>query len=180
MVVIINWKKYYTVEEAKKKTSEYIKKTADELILELRKRREEYLLQDEKTRIVKHLAILNQPFLSLILEWKKTIETRFSKVKCAPHWVIKKWDIVLLKASPWQILWQFSVAKVESFFNTRKEDIEKLKIYSNEICSYVDENFWEKRLDKKYVTLIWVDKVEKYDFPINFIKKDRRWWVVLK
>jgi hypothetical protein len=36
-----NWKKYYTLEESKKKTEDFIIKSADELILELKKRRAE-------------------------------------------------------------------------------------------------------------------------------------------
>ena len=36
MVIIKNWKKYYTIEESKKITEKYIKKSADELIFELR------------------------------------------------------------------------------------------------------------------------------------------------
>jgi len=39
MVIIKNWKKYYTIEESKKITEKYIKKSADELIFELRNKR---------------------------------------------------------------------------------------------------------------------------------------------
>ena len=43
-----------------------------------------------------HLAILVQPFLDLILKGEKTIETRFTKVKCPPFQKVKEGDIILL------------------------------------------------------------------------------------
>jgi len=39
MVIIKDWKKYYTIKESKKITEKYINKSADNLILELQKNR---------------------------------------------------------------------------------------------------------------------------------------------
>jgi len=41
MVVIKNWKKYYSTQEIKKMLNREIKKSAWDMIIELRKRREE-------------------------------------------------------------------------------------------------------------------------------------------
>jgi len=46
-----------------------------------------------------HLAIFNPPFLELILERRKTIEGRFSKVRCAPFGAVQEGDVVLMKES---------------------------------------------------------------------------------
>ena len=62
-----------------------------------------------------HLAIFQQPFLDRILEGKKTIESRFSKVKCSPYGVVDIGDLVLMKKTGGLVLGEFIVSKVESF-----------------------------------------------------------------
>jgi len=39
MSIIRNWKEYFSLEESKKMTEDYIKQSAEEMIIELRKRR---------------------------------------------------------------------------------------------------------------------------------------------
>ena len=46
-----------------------------------------------------HLAIFTPPFLDLILEGRKTVEGRFSKVRCAPFGVVQEGDVVNIDMS---------------------------------------------------------------------------------
>ena len=49
------------------------------------------------SRIGIHLAIFAEPFLSMVLSGEKTIESRFSRNRCAPYGEIYDGDIILLK-----------------------------------------------------------------------------------
>ena len=126
-----------------------------------------------------HLAILVQPFLDLILNGKKTIETRFTKVKCSPFQKVKEGDIILLKQSGGQVIGEMIAGRVEYFSDLTPQKFENLKKYSSEICSEYEDLFWEKRKDARYITFIYVAGVKKYDKPYPFPKKDRRAWVLL-
>ena len=44
-----------------------------------------------------HLAIFSEPFLSSILSGRKKIDSRFSRVKCAPYKKLKEKDFILIK-----------------------------------------------------------------------------------
>src|ERR1700686_1163065 len=46
-----------------------------------------------------HLAVLVEPYLSLILDGKKTIESRFSTNRHAPFEQVQRGDVLILKRS---------------------------------------------------------------------------------
>ncbi len=129
--------------------------------------------------MTKHLAILSQPFLDLILDGKKTIESRFSKVRCAPHGVVKTGDIVLMKKPGGKVLGQFTVGKVLYFPDITPEQFEHVKSHAKEICADYDPHFWETRTAARYVTLMSVLDVVRYETPMSVAKKDKRGWAVI-
>jgi len=127
-----------------------------------------------------HLAIFNPPFLELILERRKTIEGRFSKVRCAPFGVVQEGDVVLMKESGGLVRGSFVVAKVESFENLSQEKLEELETrYSGPLCSKADPQYWQRRRASKYATLMHVAQTTRFERPFPFPKKDRRGWAVL-
>jgi len=127
-----------------------------------------------------HLAIFNSPFLDLILEGRKTIEGRFSKVRCAPFGVIEEGDMVLMKESGGLVRGSFVVAKVESFENLTEEKLKELEArYSESLCANADPQYWQRRRASKYATLMHVAQPTRFERPFPFPKKDRRGWVVL-
>ncbi len=128
-----------------------------------------------------HLAIFNPPFLDLILEGRKTIEGRFSKVRCAPFGVIEEGDVVLMKESGGLVRGSFVVAKVESFDNLSQKMLKDLEIrYSVPLCADADPQYWEKRRVCRYATMLHIAQPCRFEQPFPFPKKDRRGWVVLK
>lgn len=139
----------------------------------------ELLSMNETEKIPQHLAVLVQPFLDLILEGKKTIETRFTRVKCPPFQQVKEGDVILLKKSGGLVLGEMTAGKVEYFSNMTSERINELKKYSSQICSEYDPEFWDKRKDCRYVSFIHVENVKKYEKPYAYPKSDRRAWIVL-
>lgn len=127
-----------------------------------------------------HLAIFTPPFLDLILDGKKTIEARFSKVRCAPYGSIWEGDTVLLKDSGGLVRGSFVVAKVESFAYLNLDILNELRHrHSEALCSSVDPQYWHTRSSARYATLIHIVEPTRFERSFPFPKKDRRGWVVL-
>ena len=57
-----------------------------------------------------HLAILTPGWIDLILDGSKTIESRFTKVRCAPFGKVHEGDSVYLKESGGLVKGMFRVA----------------------------------------------------------------------
>lgn len=132
----------------------------------------------EKPR--QHLAVFNPPFIDLILSGEKTIESRFSKVRCAPFGVVKTGDIVLMKESGGLVIGEFTVKDVETFRDLNKGSIREISNkYGKSLCAYVSKDFWESRHDARYATLLYVSKPVRYEKPFPFPKKDRRGWMII-
>ncbi len=105
-----------------------------------------------------HLGIFTDPFLTFMLEGKKTIESRFTKNKIIPYNKIEKEDIVFVKKSSGPILAYFKVKEV-LFFNLKETPIEKIK-------------------ESRYATLIFIDKLVKLK-PFSIHKKGMQTWLIL-
>lgn len=124
-----------------------------------------------------HLAVMVEPFLSYILDGKKSIESRFSKHAIAPFYQIEPDDLVLLKLTGGPVVGCFATSSVE-FVALNEEERKRLRQhYSAAICA--DPDFWEARQDKRYATLVGVRDVQVLD-PAPVAKSDRRGWVVLQ
>src|ERR1700681_714644 len=48
-------------------------------------------------RFTLHLAIFREPYLSFVMEGRKTVETRFAKRRCPSFERITKADVIILK-----------------------------------------------------------------------------------
>jgi hypothetical protein len=124
-----------------------------------------------------HLAIFVEPYLTWILEGKKTIESRFSINKCAPYKKISEGDIILFKRSGGPIC-GISIVSNLWFYNLDPASWKEIKQeFTAGICAQ-DPSFWEQREKASYATLIKLKNV-KATTPISITKKDRRGWVVL-
>lgn len=122
-----------------------------------------------------HLAVMVEPFLTYILDGRKTIESRFSKNLIAPYRRIAPGDLVFLKAGP--VVAAFRASSVEC---VALDDAVRMRLrtnYSHEICA--DDAFWDERDDRNYATLIGIDGVERLT-PVQVPKHDRRGWLVLR
>lgn len=124
-----------------------------------------------------HLAVMIEPFLSYILEGRKTIESRFSKHAIAPYFQIQPGDLVLLKLSGGPILGCFTTTEVEFVTLTPSERGRLIRDYSAAICA--DEDFWKARTEKRFASLIGVGEPQELT-PAPAAKSDRRGWVVMK
>jgi hypothetical protein len=123
-----------------------------------------------------HLAVFAEPFLSLVLDGRKTCESRFSRTRCAPFDQIRQGDIIMLKEAGGPVC-GLVLATRALFFNLHHEPIDRIRAqYGETICA--DDNFWDQRRRATYATLIELrEPVSINDFSCN--KRDRRGWVAL-
>ena len=137
------------------------------------------VLNPETPTPTKHLAILRQPFLDLILDGKKTIESRFLKTQSAPYKTVQEGDLVVIKKSGGLVLGEFTVSKVERFLDLTPEKINKItEKYYKELSVEANPNFWKNKLDTRYAVLIYVANPIRYKKPYPYKKNDMRSWLI--
>lgn len=127
---------------------------------------------------MEHLAIVRQPFYDLILSEEKTIESRWSLNKCAPYQKVGIGDIIYFKL-PGKAITATAQVKDVKFYELNPVLADQIKnLYGKEICAHKFEN-WETYRNKKYLTLIWLEKIKKIA-PYHIDKKGRAGWVLIK
>jgi len=127
-----------------------------------------------------HLAIFNEPFLSLVLSGEKKIESRFSVNRISPFEKVTKGDIIILKGSGKPITGVCLAGDIKYFDNLDKGKLKDLESnYGLQICSSRDQDFWNSRQKTNYATLIEIEKVKKLN-PYISKKTDRLAWSVLR
>jgi len=124
-----------------------------------------------------HLAVLTEPFCSLLLDGAKTIESRFSRVRCAPYGTLAEGDIVVVKKTGGPVTGAFQAGTVRSYHLNPARVVQLRDQYAAQICAR-DNQFWADRADCAYATLVDVTHVRLLAAQA-FPKKDRRGWVQL-
>lgn len=123
-----------------------------------------------------HLAVFSEPYLSYLLAGKKTIESRFSRVKCAPYRRIAEGDVILIKESGGPVR-AVTIAQETTFYHFEKDCLDQLKQrYALGICA--DDAFWLEQESALYATIIVLGDTLEVE-PMNVGKRDRRGWVPL-
>lgn len=126
-----------------------------------------------------HLAVFSQPFLSLLLDGTKTIESRFSINRVNPFNRVKKGDVVFFKKSGGLVYGYFVVGNTEYYESPSPAKLKDLaKRYSAKICSMAVDNFWEDRSHCRFISLFEVAKVTPIT-PFKIDKKDRMAWATI-
>lgn len=125
-----------------------------------------------------HLAILVNPYLQLLLDGVKTVESRFSIHRRAPYKQVDVGDIVLLKRTGGPVVGIGYVAQTR-FYQLVPGMLQQIQDeFAHELC-VDDPQFWNERASATFATLVRLQHVRSID-PINVVKKDRRGWVVLQ
>ena len=127
---------------------------------------------------MRHIAILREPFFSMVLSGAKTIESRWSKHKISPFNKVREGDEILLKLTGKPVTARARVKEVK-YFNLTPEIVEEIRInYGKQIGTDKFED-WEGTLIKRYCTLIWLGDVEK-TAPIEVPRSNGAGWIILK
>lgn len=124
-----------------------------------------------------HLAIFHEPFLSLLLAGKKTVESRFSVNRVAPFGFIARDDLILLKRSTGPIV-GIALAGDPGFYELDPDSWATIRRrFAAAICA-PDNAFWAARAHARYATLIPIKAAVAFS-PFAISKRDRRGWVLL-
>jgi hypothetical protein len=124
-----------------------------------------------------HLAVMSEPYLSLLVEGRKTIESRFSRRRVAPFGEVRSGDVLLLKSQGGPVVAVAEAAHAESFRLDPSTWALVRGRYAKAICAQGD-SFWEERSEARYATLIRIAGARQIA-PLVVDKRDRRPWVVL-
>jgi hypothetical protein len=124
-----------------------------------------------------HLAVFAQPFLSLVLQGRKTVESRITRNRCAPYGEIADGDVILIKQMAGPIC-GLALAEQTWFYDLATEPLDRIRLrYGSSICA--DDGFWSSRQDAAYATLIRLAEIVRIA-PLPCDKRDRRGWVSLR
>jgi hypothetical protein len=125
-----------------------------------------------------HLAVFREPFLSLLLEGTKTIESRFSVNRVAPYGVVAADDLLLLKRTAGPVV-GMALADTPGFYELDPTAWHEIRTrFAKAICADNDQ-FWAERERARYATLIPIKTAVVID-PFQVEKRDRRGWVPLE
>lgn len=128
------------------------------------------------TNPIDHLAIFQEPYLSLIFSHKKTIESRWSLNRIAPFQKIKENDRILLKLTGKPIYGEAYVDKCLFFDHLTPSEIKKIMMdYKQEL--QINDAYYELKKDSRFVSLIWLKNIVKYHHPISIQKRNQLSWI---
>lgn len=132
---------------------------------------------DGDCTVALHLAILSNPYFKLVLNGKKTLESRFSKDRRAPYQQVSKGDIILLKQSGKPIA-GISLVEDASFIRLTAGSLGNIRDQFAEELYIEADSFWTEKATASFATILRLTHV-KSTLPILFKKRDQRAWVVL-
>lgn len=125
-----------------------------------------------------HLAVFVEPFLGFVLNGRKTVESRFSAVRCPPFDRVRSGDVILLKKAGGPVVGLCRVSHVWSY-NLDPDSWREIRQEFTEALCAQDPLFWESRAQASYATLMKISEVKPIP-AVAWKKRDRRGWVVLQ
>lgn len=124
-----------------------------------------------------HLAVFVEPFLSYILDGRKTVESRFSVTRMPPYGRVTSGDLLLLKRSGGPVVGMCRVTQCWTYSLTGSVSEEIRRKFGKAICA--SAAFWNSKRGARYVTLMAIDSTTPLD-PVYVYKRDPRAWVVVE
>jgi hypothetical protein len=124
-----------------------------------------------------HLAVFMEPYLTYVLDGKKTVESRFSLTRQAPFEQVIAGDIVIMKKTGGPVC---GLCRVANSWSYRLDPAtwREIERFSGALCM-VSSDFWKKKKAASFATLMQVEDVRSLP-EFNISKGDPRAWVVLR
>lgn len=124
-----------------------------------------------------HVAILKRPYLKLILDGRKTIESRLTRTAQPPYGCIQPGERIFLKASSGPFMATAIAGKVEQHDKLQAYDILRLRML-HDIAVCGDDAYWETKRDSRFAVFVELTRVEPIEVGPNYPKSMRAWHVV--
>ncbi len=125
-----------------------------------------------------HLAVFIEPYLSYVMQGRKTVESRFSQRRYPPYGRVSQGDLVLIKKSGGPIVGVCEIGDVWYYQLDPDSWAELRNSFTTALCAQ-DPAFWEARAAASFATLMRVTAVQPLN-PIVCTKRDRRGWIVIR
>lgn len=124
-----------------------------------------------------HLAVMREPYLKLLLDGHKTIESRFSINRVSPFEDVCVGDVLAVKQQSGPLV-GLCVVEHAAFYELDPPTWRLLRHqFARPLCAE-DDDFWATRERARYATLMTVVHAHWVD-PVRVEKRDRRGWVRL-
>lgn len=134
-------------------------------------------LLDPASSSALHVAVMHEPYLGLVLEGRKTIESRFSINRICPFDAVEPGDVLALKAQSGPVV-GLAVVEHAAFYELDPHTWRALRRdFAAPLCAS-DDAFWHQRAHARYASLLRV-RAAVGIAPIAIEKTDRRGWVRL-
>lgn len=109
-----------------------------------------------------HVAILRAPYPKLILDGRKTIESRLTKQPLEPFQKISTGERIFIKQSSGPFVATAIAGAVHFFDQLTRPKVAALKARFNEaVCG--DDEFWEWKRDSRFASFIELTQVQPWD-----------------
>jgi ASC-1-like (ASCH) protein len=128
--------------------------------------------------MIHHVAILQRPYLKLILQGKKTFESRLSRSRLAPFECVGVGDIIHFKQTSGPFVCRAMARRIHSFDQLTPRRIEALKHrFNKRVCG--DDAYWLRKARSRFATFIELAHVTPVEQGPSFPKSHGLAWFVL-
>lgn len=125
-----------------------------------------------------HVAILKREYLRMILTGQKTVESRLTKLRCPPIGMVEPGQRLFFKASGGPFMATALAESVHDYEALTPERIDGLcEQWNPAVCGPLD--YWRDRRDRRFATMIRLDRVEPLEVGPKFAAQNMRAWYVL-
>jgi len=124
-----------------------------------------------------HVAILKRPYLKLILEGQKTVESRLMRTALPPYRTIKTGQRIFLKASSGPFMATALAGKIEQHDGLEPYDILRLRaLHDRAVCG--NDDYWEMKQNSRYAVFVHLNQIEPIEVGPAYPKSMRAWHVL--
>ncbi len=127
---------------------------------------------------MKHIAIMREPYYSLILSGKKTIESRFSKNRCIPYEKVKVGDVIYFKKTGCDVNVTATIDSI-LYYELNPEKVEKIRIKYGKQIGTDEPKDWKVTKSKKYCSLFFIKDVKQIT-PFSVPRSNGAGWLLLQ
>lgn len=122
-----------------------------------------------------HLALMRQPYFDAVLDWTKTIESRFARTRVAPIGQVSAEDLIIFKLVGHN---RFAAGVVDDVVSGPLDTAAWQLIRTRAKQIAIDETYLATKAASRYFTLLSLRDVHAIG-PITVAKRDRRGWAIV-
>lgn len=124
-----------------------------------------------------HLAVFVKPYLKLVLNGTKRMESRFSVNLRPPYGVVQSGDVILIK-EPGGPVTGLTLVTAVWYYELDESSWRVINKDFKDLLKVQDPKFWESKQSARYATLMRISKAISIN-PLYTDKRDRRGWVTV-